>query len=709
MSRHTFGQSPSDWTFTVGTADAATLAGGVALTMWDSQTSGTQITDLLDAAGTPITTVTSSSGGTGLPKGTVPLFYGPDGVTQLWADAGGGYRSLLTSHDGFATLEDARFGQIAGLTVSGSAAAGLYPRATSSTGVTWTADGTTDMINAKSPAYGGGAKGDGTTDDRAAIQAAIDTAAGSGGGTVYLPKGTYRIGNALVLKTGVYLRGAGATGWPGRFTSPMCSIKPLGSFSGECAISMLGADITLSGTNEGRMKISDLELDGSSLPAGSVSGIHAQGEVMDVQLSHVVIKSFTHNGIHTNVGSGTKAPHDWFMDSVVAYGNASYGFSMSMTDGYIRDCVASTNGNDGWLLGPFGSLAFEGCQALFNGGNGFTINGGTQVGNLTCVGLVTDRNHSDGIHVGPSSGSGSGPFIFSGITLNRDGKNSNSGGGGYAGFSANGCANPIIVSGLVVNTGLDDDGSGVNSPQYGAYFSGNAFVSVASGYVHGNTTGWKDDGTNTVIHRGINIAEATGSKTSPTFVYGNGVQTTDGTLDVPQHAIGVAHPREHTAITWAYDPALVNNGSAGTAGTLYLVGLYVNRTVTATKLYWGIASAGSGAVAGQSFVSLFNSSGTKLADVGVDARITTTGAFTETISAALTPGLYWVGILINASTMPQTYKAANTAASLVNFGLTGTAASLRFATNGTGLTATPASITPSSNTSAQQAYWAALG
>lgn len=550
-----------------------------------------------------------------------------------------------------------------------------------------------------------GALGNGTADDLAAIQAVINSA--TTGTVVFFPPGIYRISDSIVLKSGVMLLGSHYTAWPGRFQTSLCAIKPTATFAGECAISILGADITGASGNEGNVHISRIDLDGSALPAGSVSGIHAQGEAMSVTLDHVAIKQFTHNGVHTNTGTGTKAPHDWFMDTVIAFQNAGFGFSMSMTDGYMRDCIASTNGGDGYLMGPFGSLAMEGCQALFNGGNGLTIGGGTQVGNLTVANFVTDRNHSDGIHLGPSSGAGSPPLIFSGITCNRDGKNSNAGGGGFAGFSAVGCANPIIIEGLVVNTGLDDDLSGVNSPDRGANFSGNAFVSVASGYLHGNTIGWRDDGTNTVIHRGINIGEATGTRAAPTFVYGNGVQTTDGTLDVPQRAIGMAHAREHGAIAWAYDPALVNNGVAGTAGTLYLVGLYVPRAVTATKLFWGIATAGVTPVAGQNWVSLFNSAGTKLADVATDARITTTGAFTETISAALTPGMYWVGILANAATMPQTYKAASTAASLVNFGLTG--ANLRFATAGTALTATPASITPGSNVSAQQAYWAALG
>jgi len=47
-----------------------------------------------------------------------------------------------------------------------------------------------------------GATGDGTTDDRTVIQAAIDFVAGRGGGTVFFPKGTYIIGDASVNSSG---------------------------------------------------------------------------------------------------------------------------------------------------------------------------------------------------------------------------------------------------------------------------------------------------------------------------------------------------------------------------------------------------------------------------------------------------------------------------------------------------------------------------
>lgn len=426
-----------------------------------------------------------------------------------------------------------------------------------------------------------GALGDGTTDDLAAIQAAIDATNAAGGGIVFFPKGVYRISDSIVLKTGVTLQGVHSTGWPNRFTTPFCSIRPTFSFAGECAISMLGNDITGSPNNEGNVRIFDIDIDGSAISGGSVSGIHAQGHVLDVILERVTIKQFNHNGIHTNVGAGTQAPHDWFMDSVVCYNNASYGFSMSMTDGYIRNCIASANGIDGWLMGPFGSLTFDSCQALFNTGHGLNIGGGTQVGNLTITGFLTDRNGQDGIHLGTSTGSGSPPFVLSGITCNRDGRNGNLGGGGYAGLRVDGCANPIIISGLVVNTGVDDDTTGANSPQYGARFSTAAYVQVNGGYVHGDTTGWQDDANNTVLRR-FNVDSATGPKGTPTFVYGSGPSTVALGYLLPNAATPPASPNSGSVIYGGTSRTVIKN-SSGLNGTVPIAGLGTTSTTTVTN------------------------------------------------------------------------------------------------------------------------------
>ena len=58
-----------------------------------------------------------------------------------------------------------------------------------------------------------GAKGDGTTDDTAAIQAAINAAVATAGGTVYVPAGTYKVTSTLTIpnsgQVGIQVEGAG--------------------------------------------------------------------------------------------------------------------------------------------------------------------------------------------------------------------------------------------------------------------------------------------------------------------------------------------------------------------------------------------------------------------------------------------------------------------------------------------------------------------
>jgi hypothetical protein len=54
-----------------------------------------------------------------------------------------------------------------------------------------------------------GATADGTTDDHAAINAAINAAAAAGGGTVFVPAGSYYINGTIVLKSDVVLMGEG--------------------------------------------------------------------------------------------------------------------------------------------------------------------------------------------------------------------------------------------------------------------------------------------------------------------------------------------------------------------------------------------------------------------------------------------------------------------------------------------------------------------
>ncbi|WP_328344778.1 right-handed parallel beta-helix repeat-containing protein [Micromonospora sp. NBC_00421] len=179
-------------------------------------------------------------------------------------------------------------------------------------------------------------------------------------------------------------------------------------------------------------------------------------------------------------------------------------------------------------------------------------------------------------------------------------------------------------------------------------------------------------------------------------------------LDVVAQALGLPTPRSVGLAAWSFDPANVAQGKTTTSGTVYLVAVYVPRSVSVTKIMWGNFTAGATPTAGQNFVGLYNSTGTLLVSAGVDADVTTTGMRTTTVSStAVTPGRHWVGFVFNATTPPAPYRGGDLNATLHNAGAAGS--TTRFATNGTSQTSLPASITTSSNTPSQHVLWAGIG
>jgi hypothetical protein len=115
-----------------------------------------------------------------------------------------------------------------------------------------------EMVSVK--AYG--ATGDGTTNDTAAIQAAIDYVYGAGGGTVYFPPGTYRVTSIV-------------RNW----TNPI-TVNIKGSGKRSTVLRKFGSDSTpvldfsgIASMLEPYSEISDLEIDGNDV--GNVNGLRA--------------------------------------------------------------------------------------------------------------------------------------------------------------------------------------------------------------------------------------------------------------------------------------------------------------------------------------------------------------------------------------------------------------------------------------------------
>lgn len=173
-------------------------------------------------------------------------------------------------------------------------------------------------------------------------------------------------------------------------------------------------------------------------------------------------------------------------------------------------------------------------------------------------------------------------------------------------------------------------------------------------------------------------------------------------------SLGTFTPRDHGMVAWSLDPAHVRTGFLTVNGTVYVVGLKVPKASAVTKIYWSVSTPGATPTAGQNEVGLFTSAGVLLAAVNVDSAISAAGGKASTIaSTPVAPGLYWVGMVFNASTPPTIGIAGSVAASIPSLGLT--AATYRFATNVTSATVLPASITPASNTALTHGVFAAIG
>ncbi|HUU22420.1 MAG TPA: glycosyl hydrolase family 28-related protein, partial [Phycisphaerae bacterium] len=93
-----------------------------------------------------------------------------------------------------------------------------------------------------------GAAGDGLADDHAALTAAMAAAHDAGGGVVFLPPGTYRIGRTLSVPAGVKLRGAGrentllrGEGYDGDSGVPPAAVVALTDRTALCSLTVCGA------------------------------------------------------------------------------------------------------------------------------------------------------------------------------------------------------------------------------------------------------------------------------------------------------------------------------------------------------------------------------------------------------------------------------------------------------------------------------------
>jgi hypothetical protein len=366
---------------------------------------------------------------------------------------------------------------------------------------------------------GFGATGNGTTDDTAAIQAAINSAFVNSatvpqGGVVYFPVGTYMISTPLVVPPYVTLQG---TYMQRGSVANVVAIKATSTFVGSGLVTMV--DATTGGyltTSEGQ-RFFNLTIDGTLLGATVAAGILATGLVHGVMMKDVSVNGATGDGVQS-VTNGSGHPYSWYLEDVQISNAGIDGFRFdSVTDSTFIGCRAIGCVRRGWYVNGLANSTFYGCRSEFSGERGWYITGswgtGQGSGGAVWTNCSTDRSTQDGVYI---DATGSPVLQFVGLMLRRDGRNGNTGGGNFSGLTCVSATVPIMISGIGVYPGVDDDGSGTTSPQRGINSTGSTWVVVDSGYIQGATTAVNDGGTNTLFAVGPTVGIATGTTAAPT-------------------------------------------------------------------------------------------------------------------------------------------------------------------------------------------------
>ncbi|MFI1353232.1 glycosyl hydrolase family 28-related protein [Streptomyces sp. NPDC020898] len=353
---------------------------------------------------------------------------------------------------------------------------------------------------------GYGAAGDGTTDDTLAIQAALDAC--EPGNTVYLPAGQYRTSAPVKIPPYVTLQGThggGENEWGA--VDPGFGLKPLPTFDGDAVVLVLDKLTGGYATKSVEVRILQLTIDGSALPAGGaeVDGIRAVGQVQHLQLRDVQVRKVTGHGINTTYSAepnGPQAPFCLHFDRVSVLWPGTYGIALNnCTDSVIHDVYVLGGNGAGWWIAGTGNSTFTSCRAEWSAKEGFILR--TWQGIIQFSGCSTDRNGYDGINVENTDGKGI--LQLSGCRLTRDGRNGGTGGGGYAGLKVRNTKAKVLADGLIVTAGNDDDGSQGASPARGVSAGTSACTVVTSGFLDGVEIDWHDNGGNTVFQKGATV------------------------------------------------------------------------------------------------------------------------------------------------------------------------------------------------------------
>jgi hypothetical protein len=236
-----------------------------------------------------------------------------------------------------------------------------------------------------------GAVGNGTTNDAAAIQLAIDAAYAAGGGEVWFPPATYKVTSTLTMKVNVILKGAGRQSSKILVDHDGDGIKIASTINGSTAVNTVVRDLniyTTRGTNTGGGYV-DVAGSFVSLENVYISGFEHQVIFDQTEIGSIIrceLIPLTANGV-----SGV-----WLVNGDDHTALANTGFTNRIV---IDGCQFNTNSTTAYNIVDDGGGAHVITNNNFNAGagalraagvSGLTFTGNESEGHSTTGVLLTD-------------------------------------------------------------------------------------------------------------------------------------------------------------------------------------------------------------------------------------------------------------------------------------------------------------------------------
>lgn len=555
-------------------------------------------------------------------------------------------------------------------------------------------------INVQNTAYAGGATGNGTTDDTAAIQAALNSVP-TQGAFVFFPAGTYKItGSGLTIPSNVLrITGEANAGHGAQATTGY----------GAALVNASGPVFSDGFTNAHQ----GIEIDHLQIMATGghcVSGINMTGN------SHIHHIRFIQNSNgfsiwdHNGTAGGGAVPqynfNNHFSDIECQVFGATrtvpafnfYNLPNAYMTGVVFERITFNNlGNDAsqYLMaistgtgvngGSYDntirecefSQAYGGCIQLM-GAQGCRIHD-VDIDNY----LITQALTNSAIFVGTPSGSRrSSNILISGLNVSTPPSAAYGPGSTYWNIQLDGTVDNVTILNAGVSAKLPSDGG----------------LATSKVYVNLGSTS-----TNCVI-AGTQSAYEIDNPNTDTLVIGSGDVQLDGTSAYTQ----VQQPTVSGMLAWTFDPASSSGSAANTTtGTIYAARIDTYKTLTVGHLCLDSFVIGTTPTTGENWIGLYNAAGTQLAQGSVDSLVTSSGLGKFAITAqTIAPGTYYVMWLMNAAAMPTLMKA-NGNVTQYNIGNSG--ATLRAAVYGTAQTNLPGTATMASLSATNATpYWVGL-